>query len=118
MMESMKSSLEILFGSTAAKLLLYLFHHGEAYATGAGKDLEITQSAVQRQLEKLETTGLLISKLAGRTRMYAFNPKAPGTSELKALVEVYYKGMSIRERERMFPTRRRPRRQGKPEKGR
>jgi predicted ArsR family transcriptional regulator len=110
----MKTPLETLLGRTVARLLLYLVHYGEAYATGAAKDLCIAQSAVQRQLEKLEAEGFLVSKLAGRTRLYRFNPKGPATSKLKELVGVFYRGMQSKERERFFPTRRRPRRRGKP----
>lgn len=114
----MKSPLEALLGSTAAKLVLYLLHHGEAYATGAAKDLGIAQSAVQRQLEKLEDAGFVVSRLAGRTRLYNFNPKSPAAGRLADLGKVFYEGMTLAERERLFPTRRRPRRRGKPVKGR
>ena len=110
----MEASLEVLLGRTASRLVLYLFHYGEAYPTGAAKDLGIRLSAVQRQFEKLEGAGLLVSKLAGRTRMYTFHPKSPAVSKLKEFVRVYYEGMPQSERERMFRTRRRPRRQGKP----
>ena len=113
----MKAPLESLLGRTAAKLLLYLFHHGETYATGAANDLGIRQSAVQRQLEKLEVAGFLTSKLSGRTRLYRINPKSPAARKLREFVGVYYEGMPLAERERMFRTRRRPRRRGKPVRG-
>lgn len=110
-----QSSLEALLGNkTAAMLMLYLFHYGEAYPTGAARDLGLSQSPVQRQLEKFESAGLLVSKLVGRTRIYTFNPKHPATQRLRELVRVFYEGMSLREREQMFGTRRRPRRRGKP----
>jgi predicted ArsR family transcriptional regulator len=110
----MEAALETLLGSTAAKLVLYLFHYGEAYATGAARDLDIRQSAVQRQLAKLEAAGFLVSKLTGRTRLYRFNPKSPAARKLREFAGVFYEGMPIKERERMFRTRRRPRRSGKP----
>ena len=113
-----KNPLEALLGCTAAKLVLYLLHYGEAYATGAAKDLGIAQSAVQRQLGKLEGAGFLVSRLAGRTRLFGFNPKSPAAGQLAELAKVFYEGMSLAERERLFPTRRRPRRRGKPIKGR
>jgi DNA-binding transcriptional ArsR family regulator len=107
--------LETLFGNrTAAKVMLYLFHHGEAYATGAAKDLGVALSPVQRQLDKFEASGLLVSRRVGNTRLYAFNPKLPVTRRLKDLIEVFHEAMSIEERERLFPVRRRPRRRGKP----
>ena len=111
----MDSTLEALLGSrTAARLMLYLFHYGEVYPTGAARDLELTLSAVQRQLERFETAGVLVSKLVGRTRVYTFNPKHPATERLRDLVQVFYEGMPAKEREQLFATRRRPRRKGKP----
>lgn len=111
----MSSPLKALFGNeTAAKLMLYLFHHGEAYASGAAKDLGLSLSPVQRQLGRFESAGFLVSKLLGATRVYSFNPKHPATRELRELIRVFYEGMPLKERERMFRVRRRPRRRGKP----
>lgn len=113
----MEAPIETLLGRTAAKLLLYLFHYDEAYATGAAKDLGIQQSAVQRQLEKLEASGFLVSRQVGRTRLYRLNPKSPAARKLREFVGVFYEGMPLAERERMFHVRRRPRRRGKPVRG-
>jgi len=111
----MENPLDALFGNrTAAKLMLYLFHYGEAYARGAARDLLIAVSAVQRQLDKFEGAGLLVSRMIGNTRVYAFNPRRPGTAQLKDLIRVYYEAMTMKEREQLFPARRRPRRKGKP----
>lgn len=110
----MEIPLETLFGRTAARVMLYLFHYGEAYATGTAKDLGIPLSAVQRQLLKLETAGFLTSKLAGRTRLYRIDPKRPSARKLQEFIGVFYEGMPLAERERMFAVRRRPRRSGKP----
>lgn len=111
----MANPLEALFGNrTAAQLMLYLFHYQEAYARGAARDLGIAVSAVQRQLDKFETAGLLVSRMIGNTRVYAFDPRQAATARLKELIRVFYEAMTIKERERMFPARRRPRRRGKP----
>lgn len=115
----MDSTLETLFGNrTAAKLMLYMFHYGEAYATGAARDLGSALSPVQRQLDKFEASGLLVSKLLGNTRVYSFNPKLPVTRRLRDLVQLFYEAIPLEERERLFPTRRGPRRRGKPVVGR
>ena len=46
--------LETIFGNqTAARLMLYLFHYGEAYANGAAKDMGISLNQVQKQLDFL-----------------------------------------------------------------
>lgn len=111
----MENALEALFGNrTAAKLMLYLFHYAEAYATGMARDLGSALSPVQRQLDKFEAAGLLVSKMVGNTRVFSFNPRQPATKKLKELIQVFYEAMSLQERERLFSTRRRPRRRGKP----
>ena len=111
----MDTPLEALFGNrTAAKVMLYLFHYGEAYATGIAKDLDVALSPVQRQLNKFDAAGILVSKLVGNTRVYTFNPRQPMTRKLKELIQVFYEAMSQREREQLFSARRRPRRRGKP----
>ncbi len=94
--------------------MLYLFHYQEAYARGAGRDLGIAVSAVQRQLDKFENAGLLVSRMVGNTRLYSFDPRHPATAKLKDLIRVFYEAMTTKERERLFPARRRPRRRGKP----
>jgi hypothetical protein len=114
----MASPPEALFGNrTAAMLMLYLVHYGEVYPTGAARDLGIALSPVQRQLEKFEAAGLLVSRLLGGTRVYTFNPKHPATAKLQELVRVFYDSMPLEERERVFRKRRRPRRRGKPVRG-
>lgn len=108
-------TLETLLGNrTAAKLMLYLFHYGEAYATAAARDLGTALSPMQRQLDKFEAGGWLVSKSVGTTRLYSFNPKLPATRRLRDLIAVFYEGISLEERERLFHERRRPRRRGKP----
>ena len=43
--------------------------------------------AIQRQLDKLEAGGVLVSRTAGRTRLYQFKPRYPFLIELKQLLE-------------------------------
>lgn len=107
--------IETLFGNqTAAKIMLYLFHYGEAYASGISKDMGITLSQVQKQLDKFENGGVLVSKKFGSIRLYEFNPKLGVVKKLKELIEVFYESIPLEEREKMFNERRRPRRRGKP----
>lgn len=111
----MDNALEALFGNrTAALLMLYLHHYGEAYGTAAARDLGLSLSPVQRQLDRFEGGGWLVSRLVGKTRVYTFNPKHPATPRLKDLVAVFHESLSAEERERLFAARRRPRRRGKP----
>lgn len=111
--------IEIIFGSkTAAKVMLYLFHYGEGYASGISKDMGIALSQVQKQLDKFEQAGVFISKKTGNSRVYQFNAKNPVTKKLKELIQVFYNSMSLEEKEEVFSVRRRPRRKGKPVMGR
>lgn len=108
----------ILGNKTAVKVMLYLFHYGEGYATGVSKEMGVTQSQVQKQLDKFEQAGVLISKKSGNTRIYQFNPKNPANKKFKELIQVFYDSMSLEEKEKLFQVRNRPRRKGKPVKGR
>jgi DNA-binding MarR family transcriptional regulator len=107
--------IETIFGNvTAAKVMLYLFHYGEAYASGIANDMAITLSQVQKQLDRFEEAGILVSKSMGKVRVYTFNPKLGVTKKLKELIQIFYESIPLEQREQMFTVRRRPRRKGKP----
>ena len=83
--------LETIFGNkTAAKLMLYLFHYGEAYSNGAARDLGIALSQVQKQMDRFERAQILVSKKMGTTRIYQFNPKLGVVKKIIELIEVFY----------------------------
>ena len=108
-------ALDQLFGSvTTKRILLHLFHYGEIHARGIAQDYKSAASPFERQLNRLEEAGILVSKLVGRTRSYQLNPKSAYTNALRKLVEVAYETMPLAEREKVFHERRRPRRKGKP----
>ena len=105
-----------LFGSRAAEAaLLHLYHYGESYGRAVSADLEISLDSVQRQLDKFERSGVLISKKHGRTLLYTWNPKSRVASRLKDLVAVVYDGIPLDRRQILFQKRRRPRGKGKDE---
>jgi DNA-binding transcriptional ArsR family regulator len=104
----------ILGNETASKLMLYLFHYGEAYANGVANDMGITLSQVQKQLDKFEEGGVLVSKKTGNVRIYKFNPKLGVVKKFVKMIEAFYEAIPLDEREEIFETRRRPRRKGKP----
>lgn len=107
--------IETIFGNaTAAKVMLYLFHNGEAYASAIANDMKITLSQVQKQLDKFEAAGILVSKHLGKVRVYTFNPQLGVTRKLKDLIQVFYEAIPLHQKEELFQTRRRPRRKGKP----
>lgn len=107
--------IETIFGNqTAAKVMLYLFHYGEAYASGISNDMDITKSQVIKQLNRFEEGNILVSKTYGKTRVYSFNPKLGVIKKLKDLIQVFYESIPLEQREELFNARRRPRRKGKP----
>jgi len=69
---------------------------------------------LQKQLEKLESGGVIVSRTAGRTRLFELNPRYPFRAELEALLEKALTFYPPEERERLVMNRRRPRRTGKP----
>ncbi len=101
-------------GKTAQKILLHLFHYGETYASAVSKDMATSLGQVQRSLDHLENTGLLVSKRSGKTRIYTFNPKSAYTRTFRDLVKIEYEAIPLTERTKLFSERRRPRRRGKP----
>lgn len=104
-----------LLGSTAAEAaLLHLFHHGESYGRAVALDFSVSLDSVQKQLDKLERNGLLLSKWQGRTLIYTWNPKSRASSRLKDLVAVAYEGISPDVSAVKFAARRRPRSKDKP----
>ncbi len=111
--------LDALLGSrTAQKIFLYIFHYGEAYATAIASDFKMSVGQVQRQLDRFENAGFLISKQLGRTRVYQFNEKSPLVRPFKEMIQIVYSNIPLAEREEIFHARRRPRRRGKPVIGR
>lgn len=109
--------LEDIFGNKSTeKVLLHIYHYGESHASGIAKDFDISLNAILQQLNKLENSGVLVSKVVGRSRLYSFNLKSPFTKPIKELINVVYNSISISEKEKLFSNRRRPRRKGKPDK--
>jgi DNA-binding transcriptional ArsR family regulator len=108
--------LEGVFGNaTAERVLLYLEQYGEGYPKAIADNFgELSLSMVQRQLERLERAGLLVSVLKGRTRLFTWNPRYPFLGEVRALLRKALRSLPEDERRRYFAERRRPRRTGKP----
>lgn len=109
---------KILGSEIAMKIMFHVYHYQEMYPTAVAKDYDLTLSAVQKQFARFEEAGILVSKLVGRTRVYLFNKKSPVAKKFIEMVKVYYDNLTLKDKERMFATRRRPRRPGKPVIGR
>lgn len=105
---------KVLGSEIAMKIMLHLVHYNEIYPSAVAKDYELTLSAVQNQFIRFEDAGILVSKLVGRTRVYLFNKKSKAAMKFYDYIKVYYDGISVHDKEKIFATRRRPRRPGKP----
>ncbi len=107
--------LEPLLGSTHAEyVLIFLLARDEGYPTEIARFFEANLYGIQKQLDRLEAGGVLVSRKVGRTRVYTFNPRYPFLNELKALLEKALTFYPEETREQLLYNRRRPRRRGKP----
>jgi len=107
--------LEPLLGSaTCEKVLVFILTRTEGYATEIAQFFDTDLYGVQKQLEKLEVGGVLVSRTAGRTRLYEFNPRYPFLEELRNLLQKALSFYTDEDRDRLLINRRRPRRRGKP----
>ena len=107
--------LEALFGTVnREKVLLYILAREEGYPREVAKFYDADLRSIQNQFVKLEAGGVLYSRLLGKTRLYAFNPRYPFLAGLKAILEKALTFYPEDEKDRLMIARRRPRRAGKP----
>lgn len=106
--------IEVILGSkNAEKVLLYIYTRGEGYAREIARFYETNLLPVQKQLDRLEAGGVLVSREVGKTRPYSFNPRYPFLKELKALLEKSFSFFPQEEQDKLMMNRRRPRARGK-----
>lgn len=107
--------LEVLLGSTSCEqVLLFLLARGEGYPREIARFFEVDYRPIRNQLDKLEAGGILVSRTAGKTRLYSLNPRCPFQKELTSLLQKVMTFCPDDLRERLLMNRRRPRRRGKP----
>lgn len=107
--------LEPILGSASSeRVMMFLFTREEGYARDIARFYDTDLAPIQKQLSKLEIGGILVSRLAGRTRLFSFNPRYPMIDELRALLEKTLQFYPDDVREQLLMNRRRPRRAGKP----
>ena len=106
--------IEVILGSkNVERVLIYIYARGEGYAREIARFYETDLLPIQKQLDKLEAGGVLVSREVGKTRPYVFNPRYPFLDELKALLEKALSFYSEKEREEFMMNRPRPRARGK-----
>ena len=104
----------ILGSSSCEKVMMFLYARGDGYAREIARFFATDLNPIQKQLAKLEAGNVLVSRVAGRTRLFSFNPRYPMIDELRALLEKTLQFYPEDMRERLLMDRRRPRRRGKP----
>ena len=107
--------LEPILGSESSeRVLIFILAREQGYATEIARLFKTQLYSIQRQLNKFELGGVLVSHTLGRTRLYTFNPRYPFLKELRDLLSKALSYYSEGEREKLLMNRRRPRRRGKP----
>jgi hypothetical protein len=112
--KDVQSMLKPLLGSKSCeKVLIFIEALGEGYAREISRFFGTALDPIQKQMDKLELGGILVSFIKGRTRIYTFNPRYPFLNELKGILDKALTFYPEEERERLLMNRRRPRRRGK-----
>jgi hypothetical protein len=107
--------LEPLLGSESSeRVLIFILAREEGYGAEIAKFFGTDLDPIQKQLNKLELGGVLVSHEVGRTRLFTYNPRYPFLNELKSLLEKALSYYPADVREALLMNRRRPRRSGKP----
>lgn len=107
--------IEAIVGSiNCERVLTFLYAREEGYAREMAAFYSSSLAPIQKQLDKLEVGGVLVSRSAGRTRLFTFNPRYPLLAELSALLEKTITFYDEELQQRLLLNRRRPRRRGKP----
>ena len=99
---------------SAAQVLLYLEAYGTGYGKGIADTYGVAVSAVQRQLQRLEARGVLVSRMVGGSRLFEFQIRNPTVRRLRELLRTELDALPEATTRRFFRERRRPRRTGKP----
>ena len=105
---------ELIGSVNKERALIYLIARNRGYAREMARFFDAPLDPIQKALDGLERSGVLVSRSVGSTREYEFNPRYPMREELRALLE---KALSLYPavlHDELVVTRKRPRRKGKP----
>jgi predicted transcriptional regulator len=103
-----------LFGSKTTEMcLIYLTAQKEGYSSEISKAFRISNTQVNRTLDKLEAADILVGFNRGRTRVYRLNDRWFLSRELNALLQRALSQMPRDWQENVFSIRVKPRKKGK-----
>jgi len=102
-----------LFGSKAAyQVLMYMENYEQGYASQIANTFEMAISQTQKQLQKFEQLGLLVSRKEGSARVYYFK-RSPVVDALRKFLSSMLNVLPESTTYKYYRQRRRPRRYGK-----
>lgn len=94
--------LEPILGSVSSERVLMFIHaRGEGYGREIARFFDTNLDPIQKQLDKLELGGVLVSRVEGRRLLFSLNPKYPFLDELKVILEKALSFYPEEERERL-----------------
>lgn len=94
--------LEPILGSLSSeRVLLFIHVRGEGYGREIARFFDADLDPIQKQLDKLELGGVLVSRAEGRRLLFSFNPKYPFLDELKVLLGKALSFYPVEVRERL-----------------
>lgn len=106
--------LEGIFGNrSAVQVLLFLEAYGSGHALRIADTYSVPVSSIQRQLRRLEVSGVLVSHTVGRTRLFEFNTRNPTVRNLRAFLAAELELLPEADVKAFYRQRQRPRRTGK-----
>lgn len=106
--------LDAIFGSrSAAQVLLFLEAYGSGHASRMATTYDVSVMGIQRQLKRLEAEGILVSRSAGRTRVFEFNTRLPTVKNLRRFLSDELDQLPKAYIQQYYRQRQRPRRTGK-----
>jgi len=107
--------LKVLFGSKDKELVLqYLLSKNEGYASKIARFFDLNPSQIGKQLDALESGGVLVGFQVGKSRLYRFNPRYYFLPELKSLLKKALDAYPDELKEKLMFNRTAPRKKDKP----
>lgn len=103
----------VLRAETQEKILIYLLLRGTGYGKSIAEFYGIPASPVQKQLERLESDGVIASQNIGKVRNFELNPRYPFLVPLKALLKAAVAAYPQQTVNNLMVQRTRPRQPGK-----
>jgi DNA-binding MarR family transcriptional regulator len=104
----------ILSGKSQECVLLFILVRKQGYGREIAEFFNLPASQIQKQLVKLENSGVLVSKRIGRTLCFEFSPRYAFLTPLKEMLKAVLKAYPEQQRTALIMERGRPRKSTKP----